>query len=448
VREVADECGVLDGSCRATVWSHPMGAGMLASVLLIGLSGPLESPRLARLSADVAGGRREAVAEFWKEMEKQGTPLYEPGPDAGRTLVTFLWRGTPETRNVLVNFDGEPDFERLQLARLADTDVWHRTYSVPSEARFYYQFSPDDSLVPFERERDWGTREKGFTADPLNPKGILIGTSRRFSFAVLPGAPPIAAYAERPGVKNGRFDPGGRGAFQIRSESLGDHRVWIYTTPGLAEAGGAASLLLFLDGSGAWQLLPSVRMLNNLFHDGRIGPTAAVYVDSPDRERDLACSDAYLAFLVDEILPWVRGRYRLEFAAARTVVSGRSLGGLFAGYACLRRPDIFGGAMMQSPSLWWGAARDGENEWLARQFAREERVAARFFLAPGLFETGRNAPTSISILFSTRHLRDVLLAKGYPVVHREVAGGHDPLNWEVSLPEGVLALLGPSKGGG
>ncbi|MGH7151564.1 MAG: enterochelin esterase domain-containing protein, partial [Planctomycetota bacterium] len=207
---------------------------MLLSVLLTALPGPLESPRLARLSADVAGGRREALAEFWKELEKEGTPLFEPGPDPGRTLVTFVWRGTPQTRNVLVSFDAEPEFERLELARLADTEVWYRTYSLPSEARFYYQFSPDDSLVPFERERDWGTREKGFTSDPLNPKGILIGTSRRFSFAVLPGAPQIAACAERPGVKSGRFDPGGRGAFQITSKSLGDHRVWVYTTPGLA----------------------------------------------------------------------------------------------------------------------------------------------------------------------------------------------------------------------
>ncbi len=127
------------------------------------------------------------------------------------------------------------------------------------------------------------------------------------------------------------------------------------------------------------------------------------------------------------------------------VLSGRSLGGLFAGYACLRRPDVFGNALMQSPSLWWGAQRDGENEWLARQFAREDRVPARFFLAPGLFETAANSRTSISILFSSRHFRDVLQAKGCSLVYREVAGGHDPLNWEVSLPEGVELFLGLPK---
>jgi hypothetical protein len=32
---------------------------------------------------------------------------------------------------------------------------------------------------------------------------------------------------------------------------------------------------------------------------------------------------------------------------------------------------------------------------------------------PGLFETGANSRTSISILSSSRHFRDVLQAKGY-----------------------------------
>jgi enterochelin esterase-like enzyme len=402
-----------------------------------------ESPRLARLSADVAAGRAEAVEQFWAELKSRGTPIYEPGGDPEHALVTFVWRGDSGTRNVLLNCDAVTNIAEQQLVRLADTDVWYRSYALPSVSQFYYQLSPNDSLVPFEDEKDWGARGKNFTADPLDPKGIVIGGTQHFSFAILPGAPKSAAYEERPGVPQGSFEPGGRGAFQIQSRSLGNHRAWLYTTPGFE--GGEANLVLFLDGSGAWQLLPSVRMFDNLFHDGKLGPTIAVYTDSPARDRDLACSDDYLDFLVDELLPWVLEKYPADFTAARTVISGRSLGGLFAGYACLRRPDVFGNAMMQSPSLWWGAARDGENEWLTRRFAGEERVGARFFVAPGLFETGVNGRSSISILISSRHFRDVLQARGYPVTYREVAGGHDPLNWEVSLPEAIELFLGPHR---
>lgn len=429
----------MSSACQPTTRPSMLGSLLIAPFSMLAQAAP-ESPRVARLVADIAGGDGSALEQFWSEMKAQGTPLYEPGGDPEHALVTFLWRGEADTRNVLVNFDAEQNFANLQLVQLTGTDVWQRSYRLPSRAQFYYQLSPDDSLVPFEDEQAWATRSKRFVADPLNPNGIVIGGTQHFSFAVLPDAPRPGAYADRPEVVKGRFEPGGRGAFSIRSKALGEHRVWVYATPGLEP--GEANLVLFLDGSGAWQLLPSVRMFDNLYHDGRIGPTLGVYTDSPDRERDFACSDAYLDFLVDELLPWVQEKYGVDLDPRRTVVSGRSLGGLFAGYACLRRPEVFGNAMMQSPSLWWGAARDGENEWLTREFVRAERVAARFFVAPGSFETARNGRTSISILFSSRHFRDVLQAKGYPVDYREVAGGHDPLNWEVSLPDAIELFLG------
>ena len=417
----------------------------LLAILLSSFQVPLESPRMTRLAAEIESGSPDAVERFWAEMKSEGTPLLEPGAEPGRTRVTFVWRGDDATKNVLLNMDAETNIANQQLARLAGTDVWTRTYDLPSQAQFYYQLAPNDSLVPFEDVKDWGARSRNFTADPLNPEGIVIGGTQAFSFAVLPDAPKPAALAERPEVTKGLFEPGAGRSFQVGSNDLGDHRTWIYTTPGLKEAGGAANLVLFVDGSGAWQLLPSVRMFDNLFHDGKIGPTIAVYTDSPDRERDLACSDAYLAFLVDELLPWVQEQYLLDFTPERSVVSGRSLGGLFAAYACLRRPDVFGNAMMQSPSLWWGAARDGENEWLTRQFAAANPVRARFFIAPGLFETGANSRTSISILESSRHFRDVLQDKGTGFEYREVVGGHDPLNWEVSLPEAVEWFLGSPR---
>ena len=397
------------------------------------------SPRMGQLAARVGSGDKEAVERFWSDLKVEGTPIYEPGGEARTSLVTFVWRGDGETRNAIVNFDAEPDFKNLRMDRLPNTDVWYKTFRLPSQAQFYYQLSPNDSLIPFDDVKDWGERVKTFAGDPLNSKGITIGT-QRFSFAILPGAPRIDAYRERSEVAKGKFDPGGRGAYMIKAKALGDHRTWIYTTPGLKP--GPANLVVFIDGSGAWQILPSVRMFDNLFHDKKIGPTVALYTDSPDRNRDLACSDAYLDFLTKELLPWVREKYKVKFSGKQTVISGRSLGGLFAGYASLRRPDLFGNAMMQSPSLWWGAERDGENEWLTRQFVSSKRVSARFFVAPGLFETQTNSRTSISILFSSRHFRDVLKAKGYDVTYRDVTGGHDPLNWEVSLPEAIEQYLG------
>jgi enterochelin esterase-like enzyme len=35
----------------------------------------------------------------------------------------------------------------------------------------------------------------------------------------------------------------------------------------------------------------------------------------------------------------------------------------------------------------------------------------------------------------------VLQARGFSFRYVEVSGGHDPLNWQQSLPEGLLYLL-------
>jgi hypothetical protein len=53
------------------------------------------SPRLAALQRSIAGGDRAALAAFWDEVARAGTPLIEPvAGDADHCLVTFLWRAT------------------------------------------------------------------------------------------------------------------------------------------------------------------------------------------------------------------------------------------------------------------------------------------------------------------------------------------------------------------
>ncbi len=44
------------------------------------------------------------ISAFWKQVTTEGTPLVESiEKDPQHQLVTFLWRGTPETRNVFPN---------------------------------------------------------------------------------------------------------------------------------------------------------------------------------------------------------------------------------------------------------------------------------------------------------------------------------------------------------
>jgi enterochelin esterase family protein len=63
----------------------------------------------------------------------------------------------------------------------------------------------------------------------------------------------------------------------------------------------------------------------------------------------------------------------------------------------------------------------------------------RFSLEAGQFEVGQQ---EIGILNATRHLRDVLQAKGYNLRYSEFAGGHGYYYWRFTLPESLIAILG------
>jgi len=47
-----------------------------------------------------------------------------------------------------------------------------------------------------------------------------------------------------------------------------------------------------------------------------------------------------------------------------------------------------------------------------------------------------------SILESSRHMRDVLLAKGYEVHYQQFISGHDYVNWRGTLADGLIVLIG------
>jgi uncharacterized protein len=85
------------------------------------------------------------------------------------------------------------------------------------------------------------------------------------------------------------------------------------------------------------------------------------------RTRDLTPegADRFLAFLRNELRPWLHGRHGADLGDATFL--GYSLGGLFATHVLLTAPTTFCRYAIGSPSLWWD---DGAI------FAREEAYAA------------------------------------------------------------------------
>ncbi|MBL8880372.1 MAG: alpha/beta hydrolase [Phycisphaerales bacterium] len=63
--------------------------------------------------------------------------------------------------------------------------------------------------------------------------------------------------------------------------------------------------------------------------------------------------DKYLQFVVETLKPFIDKTYRTRPEREHTAICGSSLGGLISLYALQKYPEVFGGAGVVSPALWW-----------------------------------------------------------------------------------------------
>ncbi|MDQ6770881.1 MAG: alpha/beta hydrolase-fold protein [Gemmatimonadota bacterium] len=421
------------------------------------------SPRIEVIRKQIQDGNTN-TSSFWADVAKEGTPIVEPY-DEHYDLVTFLWRAEGDTRNVYVRGSfAVPEWPKDALHRIGTSDIWYLTLRLPKGARFRYSLEPNR---PADPDMPRVTRQM----DPFD-RGVRMscppGASkyRCESVAELPGAPPEKWMVKRPGVAEGRIE---RQKIHSAWQKV-DRDVTIYLPAGYSPKGKPNALVVLFDGDDyldpEWSGLP---MWDNLIAAGDIPPTVVVMVDNLPGRRiyDLVANATFGDFMAKELVSWVRSHYNVTRDARQTVIGGASAGGLGAAYLGLAHPEVFGNALSMSGAFWWSpehnngicagvcATPDGkvayanedattEPNWVA-QVALQQPVSpahrARFYLAAGTFEFDKFG-TSSGILEGTRQLRDILRAKQYDVVYRQLTGGHDTLIWRDALAEGLQKLLG------
>jgi enterochelin esterase-like enzyme len=82
---------------------------------------------------------------------------------------------------------------------------------------------------------------------------------------------------------------------------------------------------------------------------------------------------------------------------------------------------------------------------LMERFARAPSRATRFYLDAGTHETIVPPGGVGSILGGARHMRDVLVSRGYRLKYAEFEGAHDYACWRGTLADGLLYLLGTAR---
>ena len=164
----------------------------------------------------------------------------------------------------------------------------------------------------------------------------------------------------------------------IRSEILGEDRPIYLQLPDEFDSSDLSyPVLLVLDGEWNFELARShTRFYSEPAAMGvEIPKMIVVGIENVDRDRDCVPTpdtrdeiqfptageaDRFLAFLRDELFPFLETNYR---AAPNRMVVGWSFGGLFALHAAVHMPDLFQGYLCIGPAIWW------DDDLVVKQFA-------------------------------------------------------------------------------
>jgi enterochelin esterase-like enzyme len=397
------------------------------------------SPRMLELWRAARGQKKEVLEKFWTDLA--GTaPIVEPYPGVPEdVLVTFVMRATTP----YVGMWGGTTFREKPMVRIEGSELWYFTTRVPADSRFDYAFiatdGPPDSRSPYrprsERGRDPRFSKK--VLDPNNPR-----SNGELSRVELPGAAPQPWIVAKPDIPAGKVTE-----LQLDSALLKERRrIGVYTPPGF-DPKQRYPLVIAFDGEAYGlqpnALIPLPTILDNLIAAKKIPPVvAALVANQGTRDRDLPGSKEFSAFIAKELVPRMRAEHRAGMTAADTIVTGSSFGGLSSMYIGFHHSDVIGNVLSNSGSFQFRSTEIDadvsefvEGGALIREFATSPKLPLRLYLDAGIFEE--------ALRDSNRHLRDVLIAKGYPVTYAEFHGSHDYGMWRHTIADGLMALLAP-----
>lgn len=240
----------------------------------------------------------------------------------------------------------------------------------------------------------------------------------------------------------------------IKPRGLGPRRVRAYV-PAARKDDGARPLLLLFDGQnvfgddgsfaggwfaheaidelGRWKPTPPLLVAIDHGHHARIDELSP-YSDGQRGGKLPAITDA----IIRQLLPRLHARFEL----GPRYLGGSSLGGLAALYMHMHRPDVFGGAISMSPSLWFTRTQ-------VAAFLRSQPTPAssRVYLDTGAGEGRGNTAKLVGSLANQLHRRGWRPPADKHdrrvLVRIDPRGEHNERSWRRRLPKALRFIAEP-----
>ena len=190
-----------------------------------------------------------------------------------------------------------------------------------------------------------------------------------------------------------------------------------------------------------------------LIGEGKIFPLIIVGIDNAQKDRPKEYlpyrtfyprilrpqGNRYPDFLLDEVMPFVNQRYRIARGPENTALGGSSLGAIISLYTVMNRPEVFGGLLLESPSLFIS------NRQLLKSSRAFRKWPAKVFMAIGTKEVGGEDRDQQAVedvrelehIFRRAGLRDDRL-----LVKIDEGATHSERDWAKRFPEALEFLFG------
>ena len=183
----------------------------------------------------------------------------------------------------------------------------------------------------------------------------------------------------------------------IHSHVLNEDRVIWVRMPAAAQGKKESYPVLYMTDAGT-NINEIGSTIDFLADANFMPPLIVVAIANTDRNRDLTPShagvkhsdgtvdpvptsggaDKFLDFIQTELVPEIERRYA---TLPYRILTGHSLGGLFAIHALINRPELFNACIATSPSLWWDDFRTLHQA--QEFFAKQKEFKKALFFALG-----------------------------------------------------------------